>query len=1171
MLRFIFSLVVVFAAIAAVTVSTVAYAKSPVTPGASEADIKNRNTVAYPVWQLQKDWMYQDLASTEDRTVVDNPAGIVLPDLTKCFADADANDIEAGMIRRVLNELKRRSIPTDEHEKTLTGFLETKKPGNAPAWKEFYFGLCELRRKARLSAAFAGQVRQYVYTKHHVIGQSQAMFMHTTHLSDADFRERGPDYQMGAELCLMTISDDGTVSTEILYDCPAGMLRDPCVSFDGKRIAFSMRRNDVDDDFHIYVMEVADRSVRQITFGAGTADLEPCYLPSGDIIFESTRGVQSAPCWWSNVTNLYTCDGEGRFVRRLSYDHAHSCYPSVLPDGRISYTRWEYADRNAGALQPAMVMNADGTNQTEYYGNNSLIPTGLTHIRGIPGTQKAVGIMVGHHVPQHGKLVMIDRTKGTQENQGIKYICPEIPMPKPDVDPYEWTPQGANTLGCSGDQYQYPWALDERNYLVSYLPVPPFRPASYVPRGPYPTKFGIYWMENSGEVKPALITDKRTKPPRNYYMGTIGERELLIYDPTISSGQVFPLAAREIPPVRPTQVDQSKSYGTFYVQDVYHGPAMEGVERGAVKKLRVVGLDGRSASTTQVLLHPAGGRSTTAIAVNNGSYDVKHVLGTVDVEDDGSVLFNVPARTPVYFQLLDEKGYAVQTMRSWTILQPGETLSCVGCHEDKNTSFIGNTLVTKAIRKLPRKLTPFFKPEEEPVQEQLEFFTELERRAWEYLGVNAPQGEDVPRGFSYRREIQPIWDAHCICCHAGTKNPDKADVPLSLLGDSGTYDINVLVKNAVWRDVYRNITAANAQNTQTPGLGRDLSESYIGLTKYGFLTKYSSLYANKDVDEDIVKNILVDFPHACGHAEMNPPYHEGAAKSKLMQYLETSHYGVQVSQEEKERIACWIDLLVPYCGSWMEANTWDACRNHLYHRNGDQLRGVYLFNEAKRLRHAMVEVVHLDKYKEHLATGKTFSLDEFPQMEFGGWDVQRTFLEQFKVKNEQVPIHGIAEGLNSRGGSTVAGNPVRNLALNPFAATHQIRCYPHAASNSHHKYRAEFSPKNLIDGDKSSGGTCWHPDPRTDLWVQVDFGREVSVEKTVLYLKVFPDSKKTWTSATLVFSDGSKIPITLRHTAEEQEFDVPVRKTRFVKLEDLKETFPLSQNGIVEWEIFGRD
>jgi hypothetical protein len=450
---------------------------------------------------------------------------------------------------------------------------------------------------------------------------------------------------------------------------------------------------------------------------------------------------------------------------------------------------------------------------------------------------------------------------------------------------------------------------------------------------------------------------------------------------------------------------------------------------------------------------------------------------------------------------------------------PGETLSCVGCHEDKNSIFIGNTPVPQAARKLPQKIVPFFKPDEEPIQEQLQFMTPEQRRTWDYLTVNAPQGEDVPRGFSYRREVQPIWDRHCISCHTGTKKPEKPDAPMSLLGDSQPYD---------------RLT------------GRDFSESYLNLTTGGHRNDW-----------------LDSLDGASCSTEMIPPYYFGSSKSQLMEYLELSHYGVQVSREEKERVACWINLVIPYCGSYMEANTWNGLRCDYQrppdiHRYADKLRHVYYYHEAKRLAHAMVEADHLEKYKEHLRTGKVHDLNEFVRMDFGGPKIQKDFIDRFEVRDRSVPIHGVA-----------AGNPVRNLALNPYAASHQIRSYPHVTSNSHHKYRAENSPKNLIDGDKSD--SCWHPDPRTDLWVQIDFGREVSVEKTVLYLKMFPDSEKTWTEAVLSFSDGSRIPIVLRHTAEPQDFDIPVRKTRFVKLEGLKESFPLSRNGIIEWEVLGRD
>ena len=57
-------------------------------------------------------------------------------------------------------------------------------------------------------------------------------------------------------------------------------------------------------------------------------------------------------------------------------------------------------------------------------------------------------------------------------------------------------------------------------------------------------------------------------------------------------------------------------------------------------------------------------------------------LGTAPVEEDGSVMFKVPANTPVAFQALDAEGKAVQLMRTWVTAMPGENMACVGCHED---------------------------------------------------------------------------------------------------------------------------------------------------------------------------------------------------------------------------------------------------------------------------------------------------------------------------------------------------------------------------------------------------------------------------------------------------------------------------------------------------------
>jgi hypothetical protein len=105
------------------------------------------------------------------------------------------------------------------------------------------------------------------------------------------------------------------------------------------------------------------------------------------------------------------------------------------------------------------------------------------------------------------------------------------------------------------------------------------------------------------------------------------------------------------------------------------------------------------------------------------------------VHEDGSASFRVPARTPVFFQLIDKEGRMVQTMRSWSTLQPGETFSCVGCHESKlETPELRGTPV--AAQSPPRQLDPFYGP---------------------------------ARGFSYTKEIQPILDAKCVSCHNDQK------------------------------------------------------------------------------------------------------------------------------------------------------------------------------------------------------------------------------------------------------------------------------------------------------------------------------------------------------------------------------------------------------------------
>jgi hypothetical protein len=115
------------------------------------------------------------------------------------------------------------------------------------------------------------------------------------------------------------------------------------------------------------------------------------------------------------------------------------------------------------------------------------------------------------------------------------------------------------------------------------------------------------------------------------------------------------------------------------------------------------------------------------------------VLGTVPVESDGSAYFSAPAGIPLAFQALDERGQAVQMMRSITYLQPGETAGCVGCHESRSTAPPAGPMPL-ALGRPPSPIEP------------------------------GPAGS---RPFSYPILVQPVLDKKCVSCHNATKPEGK--------------------------------------------------------------------------------------------------------------------------------------------------------------------------------------------------------------------------------------------------------------------------------------------------------------------------------------------------------------------------------------------------------------
>ena len=785
------------------------------------------------------------------------------------------------------------------------------------------------RMRREFLAEFREKCPEFLYVKHLVIGNS---IMHATDdMTDASFLEwkQVPDYKTGSQLIRATINADGSVSQKVLIDEPNGIIRDPSLSVDAKYVVVSKRSSMEQDNYHLWRYDLETGKLAQLTFEPTLprqlvpgqkedfplicSDTEPCVLPDGSIVFQSTRVCHSVDCWPLPTTNLYRCDPDGTNIRRIGFDQIQTFYPQLLGDGRVSYTRWEYQDRSASGLQQLYAMEPDGSRQMGLFANNSEWPFSLIHCRGIPGTAKLIALSGGHHVAQKGKVAILDPTEGDDyasqtydpaksvygmntndivytDFPGGAFTVKWTPYDNPCGPAVTNMPGMYYTAGASmdnrpglvpakypkdyhynvydmhtqfGPQWAYPYALDEDHYLVSFMP----EGCRYF-RGPYSSRFGIYAVDKSGR------------------------RELLAFDWGNHCMQPIALKARpDVARRKVKKLDYTNGFGTYYVQNVYHGAAVEGLKPGSVKKLRVIALEYRPVHNGwnwQYGWHSSQGKIGTPIAVGNGCYDVKHVLGEAEVEADGSCMFTCPARTPVYFQLIDKDGLCLQTMRSWTTLMPGEANSCIGCHEHPNEA--APLKATIASKKPPQKLQSAI-----PGRPRHPFLERLEKEGplaslENWMGVNRPMKTDpaeiaakgIPAeergdGVGFVKDIQPIFDRLL------RDYPDK-----KLLGID-------------MRDVPAELPATDDKSMRT------YSESYLQFTEKG-----------KGTDN-------VNFAHGLSFAAFKPPCSFGAIKSKW--YHELAPF---LTDAERRTLAMWIDLAIPYCSCYTERHTWDDWHQQRY-------------------------------------------------------------------------------------------------------------------------------------------------------------------------------------------------------------------------------------------------
>jgi len=628
---------------------------------------------------------------------------------------------------------------------------EVAQAGDAADWKALYFKVRWVRRRLLMSHPLLDFDRLLINKR------PPPLFGVASHMCDQYLgRWSGP----GPGLCILESWRENPRCRELLKGkLPRGCVLHPDLSFDAKRVIFSFCDHTVPGldawrdrpdlvlttmnpfraarvrrvgpaarrqalrsrlvqhiiraarrRFFIYELDLETSRVRQLT---GTADdpmtgwngrqtvliedFDPCYLPGGGFVFVSTRCQAYGRCHAGRYAPsyvLYRADRDGKNIERISFGEVNEWEPSVLPDGRIVFCRWDYINRNNQPYESLWAWRPDGTNVVHFYGNYTRNPCMISEPRAIPRSHKVVATACGHHCYTAGSIIVIDPEMGLDGRRPIERVTPEVPLPEME--------------GWPRENYATPWPISEQLFLVAYAP----DPLGWGRPAPRPNGYGIYLID------------------------TLGGRELVYRDPKDSCFSPIPLRPRPVPPVLPSTVRHDTNEGVFIVLDVYQARSdiAAGIRRGTVRELRVI----------RIYPQPTPGRAYSSAVAHEV---VKGIVGGAPVEPDGSVAFRAPADVPLMFQLLDERGMAVMTMRSQVWVRPGEVLGCIGCHEPRNTtSSVVGVRPTRVVRLKP------------------------------------PVGPKYEGGFSFARTVQPVLDRYCIRCHG----LEKTAGDVNLLGTPTT-------------------------------------------------------------------------------------------------------------------------------------------------------------------------------------------------------------------------------------------------------------------------------------------------------------------------------------------------------------------------------------------------
>ena len=442
--------------------------------------------------------------------------------------------------------------------------------------------------------------------------------------------DSGPTYRLGRNLyVLRPARPDGTVTP--LTTFPDGYVADCEVSWDGRRVVFAKRGGDTDPWWHIWEIGVDGTGLRQITTGP-YHDVQPAYLGDGRIVLSTSRIGMRDEYHGYLATGLAVMNADGGGLRCVGFNLGRDNEPSVLPDGRILFSRLDLFYSRLKTELTVQAVAPDGTRNVTLYGPERRdFWKQVTRASGEKGW--------GEVAPRHRVL--------------------RLTQPQPLADGRILCVSTGGLVAVGPSRYEEQFFPHDKSYAVtSPFPLPDGRILCAATR----KTISVKGKQSPAKVDLGLyVMDAKT-----------GALASLYNDPATAEFEPRPVLARPRPAAA-AEAPVSRAYtARLFCNSATVSREPEPARRGRLVRV----IEGR----------PIFGRYATHLSSpvpgwKNHTGTHARILGTVPLAADGSFFLEVPADRLVHLQVLDADRQVVGNQLVWMYARPGETRSCVGCHE----------------------------------------------------------------------------------------------------------------------------------------------------------------------------------------------------------------------------------------------------------------------------------------------------------------------------------------------------------------------------------------------------------------------------------------------------------------------------------------------------------